>query len=295
MNKSREISKYQIAATCTFIAGFLLFQIFILLTCENGLSAIWRLAHYYQVDVTQYKLIPWISGTTVFLVVFPVSIFLVLLSGKLSKSLSIATSLLLLILLPFLYLYQIKYLIDFHGYKEGLFIEFAPQHLSGIENLCALLLISFVVIAPIFAVIGAVKLENVAKSSQDNDSSGPLAFGWYPNPNDPSKNLYWDGSTWLEVTPSNVITQVPPPSPPPMGAIPSPSIYAIVSLITAFFMPFLAVIFGHLAKGEIRRSRGMKTGDGMATAGLILGYLGIAGIVLTIVLVVVAASQSQGY
>lgn len=77
------------------------------------------------------------------------------------------------------------------------------------------------------------------------------------------------------------------------GVMPSPSTYAIVSLVTAFFMPILAVIFGHLAKGEIRRSRGMKTGDGMATAGLILGYLGIAGIVLWIILIVTAVSQTQ--
>lgn len=59
------------------------------------------------------------------------------------------------------------------------------------------------------------------------------------------------------------------------SAVPSPSTYAMVSLITAFFMPFLAVIFGHLAKNEIRRSQGAKTGDGIATAGLILGYLGV--------------------
>lgn len=38
----------------------------------------------------------------------------------------------------------------------------------------------------------------------------------------------------------------------------------------------LAVIFGHMAKGEIRKSGGTVTGDGMATAGLILGYANIA-------------------
>ena len=38
----------------------------------------------------------------------------------------------------------------------------------------------------------------------------------------------------------------------------------------------LAVITGHMAKGEIRRSGGYLTGDGLATVGLVLGYLNIA-------------------
>jgi hypothetical protein len=38
----------------------------------------------------------------------------------------------------------------------------------------------------------------------------------------------------------------------------------------------LAVIFGHIAKGEIRASGGQQGGDGMALAGLILGYTGLA-------------------
>ena len=38
----------------------------------------------------------------------------------------------------------------------------------------------------------------------------------------------------------------------------------------------VAVIFGHLAKKEIRESLGSVVGDGMATVGLILGYTNIA-------------------
>ena len=34
----------------------------------------------------------------------------------------------------------------------------------------------------------------------------------------------------------------------------------------------LAVIFGHVAKNEIKKSGGQISGDGLATAGLILGY-----------------------
>jgi hypothetical protein len=50
----------------------------------------------------------------------------------------------------------------------------------------------------------------------------------------------------------------------------------------------MAVILGHVAKNEIRASRGSLGGDGMATAGMVLGYAGIGlaalGVILTIAL-----------
>ena len=42
-----------------------------------------------------------------------------------------------------------------------------------------------------------------------------------------------------------------------------------------------AVILGHFARGQIRRNG--ERGDGMATAGLVLGWLGIAFFVLIVV------------
>ena len=38
----------------------------------------------------------------------------------------------------------------------------------------------------------------------------------------------------------------------------------------------IAVITGHMAKKEIRESRGLLGGDGLATAGLVLGYSNLA-------------------
>jgi hypothetical protein len=70
-----------------------------------------------------------------------------------------------------------------------------------------------------------------------------------------------------------------------MSAAPKPtSTYAILSLtfgVIAWLMaPLLgaivAVVCGHLARAEIRRSPHPLEGDGMAIAGLILGYLQIA-------------------
>ncbi len=78
-------------------------------------------------------------------------------------------------------------------------------------------------------------------------------------------------------------------------AVPQNSTTAIISLIAGIagwtLLPFLgaivAIITGHIAKGEIKRSAGMLTGNGMATAGLILGYVNIAlGICLICVLII---------
>ena len=71
----------------------------------------------------------------------------------------------------------------------------------------------------------------------------------------------------------------------PMQPVAKTSPLAIISLIGGItgwtILPFLgaivAVITGHMAQSEIKKSGGMITGKGMATAGLILGYLAIAG------------------
>jgi len=70
---------------------------------------------------------------------------------------------------------------------------------------------------------------------------------------------------------------------------------AVVSLISGLLgwtlLPFLgslvAIITGHMARSEIRRSPDTQEGDGMAVAGLVLGYLVIALTVLTILAVIV--------
>ena len=85
------------------------------------------------------------------------------------------------------------------------------------------------------------------------------------------------------------------PYPTTPSTTPRTSTTAIISLIGGIagfsFLPFLgsiaAIICGHMAKTEIKKSSGMVGGNGMATAGLILGYLGIAlGVCLLCVLVI---------
>jgi len=43
----------------------------------------------------------------------------------------------------------------------------------------------------------------------------------------------------------------------------------------------LALVFGHVALKQIARTGGAQGGRGMAIAGLVLGYLGVATLLLT--------------
>jgi len=69
---------------------------------------------------------------------------------------------------------------------------------------------------------------------------------------------------------------------------------ALVSLISGvvgwFAVPFIgsvvAVVTGHMARSQIRQSGGREDGDGLAIAGLVLGYVGLVMALIGIVLVV---------
>jgi hypothetical protein len=50
----------------------------------------------------------------------------------------------------------------------------------------------------------------------------------------------------------------------------------------------VAVVTGHMARAEIRRAGGAVGGDGLAIAGLVLGWLGIAMAVAAVLMIVVA-------
>jgi hypothetical protein len=71
------------------------------------------------------------------------------------------------------------------------------------------------------------------------------------------------------------------------------STLAIVSLIAGILgwtlLPFLgsigAIITGHMARGEIRRSNGSLDGDGMAIFGLVLGWLSVIISILGVIFV----------
>lgn len=132
--------------------------------------------------------------------------------------------------------------------------------------------------------------------------------GQYPDPSHP-QTPYQGGS-------------YPPPPPPPYqqqpsGYMPNPgypmapgyapvgvaaagaSKLAIASLVCGIvglctgFASIAAVICGHMALSQIKKSGGILQGRGMAIAGLVLGYIEIAFIIVYIVIIVAAASTGN--
>ena len=83
-----------------------------------------------------------------------------------------------------------------------------------------------------------------------------------------------------------------PPDHPAPAAPPAPTTngFAVASLVLGILgwtlLPFLgsvgAVIFGHMARGQIRRAARLQDGDGLAVAGLVLGWLSIVLWLLTL-------------
>jgi uncharacterized protein DUF4190 len=88
-------------------------------------------------------------------------------------------------------------------------------------------------------------------------------------------------------------------APGPMASSGQTNTMAILSLVFAFVFWPLAIVFGHMAKKQIKERN--EQGDGLATAGLVLGYI-FGGIALLfcafyiIVFVVIAShGTSTGY
>jgi len=68
------------------------------------------------------------------------------------------------------------------------------------------------------------------------------------------------------------------------------AIFSFICGLLFFFLPFaiVAIIFGHLSLSEIRKSAGRLKGRGLAMAGLVLGYAGLAVIPVVLILAAIA-------
>jgi hypothetical protein len=101
----------------------------------------------------------------------------------------------------------------------------------------------------------------------------------------------------LDVTPSDQMVPPPPPrspAPPPrtQPSVPTSGL-AIASLVLGiggltilpFFGSILALLFGYMARADIRRRRGEVTGEGLALAGIVLGWISVGIAVLGILAV----------
>jgi len=58
--------------------------------------------------------------------------------------------------------------------------------------------------------------------------------------------------------------------------------------------PVLALVFGYKSRREIDESGGRQTGRGMATAGIVLGWIGVGFTVLWVVLLVIGTIVDSG-
>ncbi len=84
--------------------------------------------------------------------------------------------------------------------------------------------------------------------------------------------------------------------PPPLAAIPvgpaQTSGKAIASLVCGIINIFplfiIAVVLGHMSLSEIKKSGGRLKGEGLAIAGLVMGYLGIVAIPLILIIAAIA-------
>ena len=88
------------------------------------------------------------------------------------------------------------------------------------------------------------------------------------------------------------------PAPSPYADTPRTNGMAVASLVLGalwlgWIGSVLALIFGYVAKGEIDRSNGRQTGRGLAIAGIVLGWIGVAGGVIAII--VAAANSSSSF
>lgn len=94
----------------------------------------------------------------------------------------------------------------------------------------------------------------------------------------------WDGKQWMP-NPAAVAMSLPPVQ-PGLVATPRTNPLAIVALVSAILswvlLPvagaLVAVVAGHIARGQIRRSD--ETGSGMALAALVIGYVHLVVVVI---------------
>jgi Domain of unknown function (DUF4190)/Protein of unknown function (DUF2510) len=112
------------------------------------------------------------------------------------------------------------------------------------------------------------------------DSEEPIPPGWYPEPNEPERERYWDGERWGARR----------KEPRPTGRA---NRLAVTALILACFGPFLvggilATVFGIVSLEEIEDSEGAERGQSIARWAIGLGFVNIVVSAIVIALVVIA-------
>lgn len=86
------------------------------------------------------------------------------------------------------------------------------------------------------------------------------------------------------------VSQAPAPSAPAPTKTNGLAVASLVLGITWLYWlgSILALVFGYIAKGQIDRSGRQEGGRGLAVAGIVLGWVGIAILILVIVIGIAA-------
>jgi hypothetical protein len=112
---------------------------------------------------------------------------------------------------------------------------------------------------------------------QPQQPSGPPP-GWYPDPVAPHARRWWSGVDWTGYTMPGYAV----PHQNPTDGL------AIASLVTSLCgLSPVGIVLGFIARRRINRSQGARGGGGLALAGIITGFAGLA---LTAVVVSLAVS-----
>jgi hypothetical protein len=114
----------------------------------------------------------------------------------------------------------------------------------------------------------------------------------YTPPNDPFGNP-------VPVPRPDVVAGPGIPTSPYSSPVARTNGMAVASLVLGILWMYgigaiLALVFGYLAKGQIDRSAGAQSGRGLAIAGIVLGWIGVAGTAFIILLLAVAIRQEGG-
>jgi hypothetical protein len=133
--------------------------------------------------------------------------------------------------------------------------------------------------------------------------------GWYADPEDPSQQRYWDGSTWTEhrapaAQPAQPSYAVAPqgswgPQSETSGGAIAALVLGILSIVACFgpITGIPAMIVGRRASRDIEASGGRLEGGGLATGGFVTGLIGTLLGVLVIIGIIglVSLSSSNDY